>query len=185
MPVGACLNFDREAVLLHTTSLGHCGETAADVARVLRSNGWRVKVRETDYLKPTVVSLGGFASLGAFADQTGPVLSDEPERPEPTEDVVPTKALRPDGLPERGFKMVCLVCGHTTSRQARHVESHRRNRGHDQFVEVPSADVPAVQARVRLTQTQASAPDGPEAPQEAPGQRANGYTHPGSPEAPE
>lgn len=52
---GARLAYDGEAVLLHTTSLGHCGETADYLARVLRRSGWDVTVDPVDE-QPVLIS---------------------------------------------------------------------------------------------------------------------------------
>lgn len=163
---GARLAYDGDAFLLHTTSLGHCDEVAHELAATLRQAGWRVTIVPVDE-QPALVAAAyargpsPATDLQALASQIG------------------TAAARPGRAPDYGrsryepsvrggYLVVCLTCGHAT-RGGRNVDSHRRNRRHQDFKRLPAADAPALQAQVRAAQAQASTLEDQETPPAASG----------------
>jgi hypothetical protein len=147
-------------------------------------------------------SQAGVESGAALLDEIGDVRQPRPDTtlayspPEPppppdelppVEDFLPAEATRRRS--PRQFREVCLTCGHPT-RQGPGMDSHVKNLGHSEFQRTPIEDVPALQAKIlqeriraALAYEQASAPEAPEAPLDAPGQRANGISHPERPAA--
>lgn len=121
--VGARLDGDGEALLLHATTWGHCGETADALARQLREAGWRVRVRELDEFAPLAAALtkaGLVASVVAAID--GAAL--------PSEDHAPV-AFQPAPTYRNLRRRRCRVCGHLT--MGKGVRSHIANLGHDDW----------------------------------------------------
>lgn len=154
--VGACLSgFGGEAVLLHTTTFGHCQETAVHVAKALRLSGWRVTIREFDEMLPLRQALE--AGPGMVADdalsrlcaEIGPTSQPEPDR------------YRRSGL---ALRLVCRECFHVTNSPGR--RSHERNIGHFAFDKVYRDDLDAYMEHV---DAHGQAPDSTETVWTAPG----------------
>jgi hypothetical protein len=161
---GARLAYDGEAVLLHTTSLGHAGETASYLAGLLRRSGWSVTVTPVDEAPAVVVTPLGpammpDAAVDALMVQIGPAAG------YPLAEQKPKRAYQPRG---GGRLFVCLTCGHAT-RGSHHWVSHVRNRGHHEYRRLPEAEALALQAQVRLGCARGGAPEGQEAPPAASG----------------
>lgn len=125
--------FGSNALLLHTTSWGHCQETAAVLARHLRASGWTVSIRDFDELEPirdNVTDQPGLLDrdvLAALCASIGPA---------PGANYMPPVPTRPRTLPKRSSKtrMRCRVCLHLTV--GRGVNSHVQNVGHDEWERV-------------------------------------------------
>lgn len=133
--VGARLDSDGEAILLHTTAWGHCGDTARAVARRLRDTGWTVTVRTFNELDSLTSSASAavFETNGAEADEL--IGSDA--------DLGTTPSVRPPRTRQR-----CRVCGHLTVGKG--VRSHVANLGHDDWEAVRvSADGAVTRARTQ------------------------------------
>lgn len=126
--VGARLDGGGEALLLHTTTWGHCGETAHSLARQLREAGWTVRVRALDEFAPLVstqTKAGLVATAVAALD--GDALSDDHDQPAAEAEPEPVSPSRWRNRTRRR----CRVCGHLT--MGRGVRSHVTNLGHDDW----------------------------------------------------
>lgn len=134
---GSRVDLRGEAVLLHTTGVGHATEAAAECAAVLRDQGWRVKVRHAPDLAEQ--ALREFVTAErrqrqiemqrrAAALQIGPPPAGI-EQPEPVES---TRVRAP-----RQFRLRrCAICG-----VVRKVEGqHRRLTGHDLWEFIDAQD---------------------------------------------
>lgn len=117
--IGARLDSDGEAVLLHMTAWGHCRDKADVLARQFRDAGWTVLVRafnELDTLPRTATA--AVASL-----ESATVEVDEPASSVDQPETTPARHPR--------TRQRCRVCGHLTV--GRGVRSHTVNRQHDDW----------------------------------------------------
>lgn len=147
--VGARLDAKGEALLLHTTSWGHCLETADFLARALRQGGWDVAVRTFNELAPIVSNGSGPGMLAGDAAETlvatiGPAPGHEPE--------ALVAALAPSAprvmRKTKKTRLRCRACGHLTMGVG--LRSHVKNIGHDDWEQVtvyPDGTVTPAQAQ--------------------------------------
>jgi hypothetical protein len=162
----ACQSVD-EVHLLRVSDAGHLGEHASQVAAMLRRSGWKVRVADCSNLTPRMAlaskpAVSSDAVYAAAREAGNHLLIGLGQAPEPV-GVVPVSPRTGRGA--RGSKTVCLDCGHVTFGQ-RHIDSHRRSQGHDNFQKVRTDDIPALVAQIRHAQAQASTPEDQEAPPE-------------------
>ena len=136
--VGARLDSDGEAVLLHMTAWGHCGDTAGTLARQLRDAGWTVRIRDMDEFAPLAAALskaGQAASIVAALDD--PALASDQATASPAEVEPQPEPEPPSHSYRRPKRQRCRVCGHLTL--GRGVRSHVTHIGHDDWETVTLA----------------------------------------------
>lgn len=171
--IGARLDGQGETLLLHTTSAGHCEETATHLAKLLRRSGWEVQVRHLDVLGPLRPNVSG--GPGMLPHAVAVELISQIGHADPNQQ--PAAVPPPRGLSETarrqhsGYtRQRCRICGHKTA--GRGVISHRTNIGHDDWEKVFVAQ----DGTVTPTGKQAGAPEASGEPSSASDSRVHGYT---------